>query len=248
MIATEIIEEGARPVLLLGQAGSGRTFLCEMLKTKYERLHIFTIEPQLLFGARPLVTLCRHQGAAHVLTTAHQRVLIDAFLSVALPADAPDAIAVVVVDGLDPSDREMLTELDEILRYAPKKRFSMILVGSEDLPERLSEAGAPEGLLSGPPPAVLRPMTMREMVQYIDFRMKAVAGGQDGLDLDVASQQLLHARSGGNPKLINVFCHNALTIAALKQERKVKLTSIRLGMKSKSYLSPEAAQALLMGT
>jgi type II secretory pathway predicted ATPase ExeA len=77
--------------------------------------------------------------------------------------------------------------------------------------------------------------------------MRVVGGSPEGLELDLASTQLLHARSNGSPKLINVFCHNALTIAALKQERKVKLSSIRYAMKSKSYLTPEAARALLMG-
>jgi type II secretory pathway predicted ATPase ExeA len=122
----------------------------------------------------------------------------------------------------------------------------MILVGGEELPERLIAGGAPQSLVTGPPPIVLRPMTAREMMQYIDFRMRVVGGSPEGLDLDLASQQLLHARSGGSPKLINVFCHNALTIAALKQEKKVKLSTVRLAMKSKSYLTPDAARTLLM--
>jgi serine/threonine protein kinase len=247
MLASQIIEEGARPATLLGPSGSGRTFLCEMLKVKYPELFVFTIEPQLLFGAQPMLTLCRQQGAGHVGPTTPQRALIEAFLEVAIPEDAKGAIAVIAVDGLDPSDQELLAQLDDVLRSAPKGKLSMILVGGEDLPERLTPATTPKSLLSGPPPAVLRPMTPREMVRYIEFRMTTVGGSPEGLDLDLPSQQLLHARSAGSPKLVNVFCHNALTIAALKQEKKVKLSSIRLAMKSKSYLSPEAARSLLMG-
>lgn len=247
MLASQILDEEARPAMLVGPSGSGRTFLCEMLKNKYPQIFIFTIEPQLLFGARPMLSLCRQYGAHHANPNAHQRVLIDAFLSAALPSDVPNAVGVVVIDGLDPGDRDLLDELDDILTKAPKRRFSMILVGGEDLPERLVAAGAPKSLVMGPHPIVLRPMTAREMIQYIDFRMRVVGGSPEGLELDLPSQQLLHARSGGSPKLINVFCHNALTIAALKQERKLKLSTIRLAMKSKSYLTPEAARALLMG-
>lgn len=247
MLASQLIDEEAKPAMLLGPPGSGRTFLCEMLKNKYPELFIFTIEPQLLFGARPMVALCRQQGAGHVSPTAPQRTLIDAFLEAAIPDSAPGATAVIVVDGVDPTDQELLRELDDILKQAPKGKVSMILIGGEDLPERLSQGAAPKSLLAGPPPAVLRPMTPREMIRYIDFRMKTVGGAPEGLDLDLPSQQLLHARSGGNPKLINVFCHNALTIAALKQEKKLKLSSVRLGLKSKSYLSPDAARTLLLG-
>jgi type II secretory pathway predicted ATPase ExeA len=247
MLASQLIEEGARPAMLLGPPGSGRTFLCEMLKHKYAELLIFSIESQLLFGSRPMVALCRQHGAAQVSPAAPQRVLIDTFLEAAVPKSAKGSIAVIVVDGVDPTDQEFLRELDDILKQAPKGRLSMVLVGGEDLPEGLTQGKAPKSLLSGPPPAVLRPMTPREMVRYIDFRMTTVGGAPEGLDLDLPSQQLLHARSGGSPKLINVFCHNALTIAALKQEKKLKLSSVRLGLKSKSYLSPDAARALLMG-
>lgn len=246
MLAAQILEEDSRPQMLLGAPGSGRTFLCEMLKNKFPRIFIFTIEPQLLFGIRPMVMLCRQYGAPHVMPYMTQAVLIEEFLNAVLPENTPDAVAVVVVDGVDPSDRDVLIELDDILHRAPRRKFSMILVGSEDLPERLSEAGAPKRLVSGSPPAVLRPMTLREMSQYIDFRMKNVGGAPQGLQLDIASQQLLHARSGGSPKLINAFCHNALTIAALKKETNVKLSSIRLGLKSKTYLSTEAAKNLLL--
>lgn len=246
MLASQILDEDSRPQMLLGAPGSGRTFLCEMLKNKFPRIFIFTIEPQLLFGIRPMVMLCRQYGAPHVMPYMAQSALIDEFLQAVLPENAPDAVAVVVVDGVDPTDRDVLVELDDILHRAPRRKFSMILVGGEDLPEKLKEAGAPARLMSGPPPAVLRPMTQREMVQYIDFRMKNVGGATQGLQLDVASQQLLHARSGGSPKLINVFCHNALTLAALKKESVMKLSSIRVGMKSKTYLSIDAARNLLL--
>lgn len=238
---------GERPAMLLGAPGSGRTFVCEKLRASSPRLLTFPIEPQLLFGARPMVALCRQLGVAAISASTDQRSLIEAFLLHALPRDRADAIAVAVVDGIGAEDHELLQELGAILHSAPRGRFSMVLVGAEDLPARLAAAGAPEALLAGPPPIALRAMSQQEMIDYIDFRMRTVGGSKRGLDLDIASQQFLYARSGGNPKLVNVFCHNALTIAALKRERKVTLSSLRLGMKSKSYLSPDAARPLLGG-
>ncbi|WP_437744073.1 serine/threonine-protein kinase [Sorangium sp. So ce1504] len=245
-LASQIVA-GQRPAILVGEPGSGRTFVCEMIKNKVPRIHVFSVEPQLLFGTRPLVSLCRQVGATAITPTLSQQFLVDAFLGQALLRAGSDAIAVLVVDGVDPEDHELLMELHDILRCAPAGKLSMILVGAPDLPATLASNGVPRELYSGAQSLLLPGMTQQEMIEYIDFRMCSVGGSRRGLQMDLASQQLLHARSGGSPKLINIYCHNALTIAALQGETDVSLSSIRLGMKSKSYLTAEAATNLIRG-
>ncbi|XXY45595.1 protein kinase [Sorangium sp. So ce269] len=245
-LASQIVA-GQRPAILVGEPGSGRTFVCEMIKNKVPRIQVFSVEPQLLFGTRPLVALCRQLGTSGVSPTMTQQSLVDTFLGHALQRAGSDAIAVLVIDGVDPDDHDLLMELHDILRCAPVGRFSMILVGAPDLPATLASNGVPRELYSGAQSLLLPGMTQQEMLEYIDFRMRSVGGSGRGINLDIASQQLLHARSGGSPKLINIFCHNALTIAALQGESEVSLSSIRLGMKSKSYLTAEAAVALIRG-
>ncbi|XXX78049.1 protein kinase [Sorangium sp. So ce134] len=245
-LASQIVA-GQRPAILVGEPGSGRTFVCEMIKNKVPRIQVFSIEPQLLFGTRPLVSLCRQVGATAISPNLSQQFLVDAFLGQALLRAGPDAIAVLVVDGVDPEDHELLMELHDILRCAPPGRLSMILVGAPDLPATLASNGVPRELYTGAQSLLLPGMTQQEMIEYIDFRMRSVGGSGRGLKLDLASQQLLHARSGGSPKLINIYCHNALTLAAIQGEQEVSLSSIRLGMKSKSYLTADAAMALIRG-
>lgn len=245
-LASQIVA-GQRPAILVGEPGSGRTFVCEMIKNKVPRIQVFSLEPQLLFGTRPLVSLCRQVGASAISPTLSQQFLVDAFLGQALLRAGSDAIAVLVIDGVDPEDHDLLMELHDILRCAPPGRLSMILVGAPDLPATLASNGVPRELYSGAQSLLLPGMTQQEMIEYIDFRMRSVGGSGRGLNLDLASQQLLHARSGGSPKLINIFCHNALTLAAIQGEPEVSLSSIRLGMKSKSYLTAEAAITLLRG-
>ena len=239
------IRAGKRPAMLLGPPGSGRTFVTEMVQHQFEAMQMFPLEPQLLLGMRPMEVLCRRLGVA-MAAAASQRELIETFLQHALPADQPEAAAAVVIDGLDAGDPELLAQLAGILEStSPRGRLAILVVGAGDLPASLTAAGAPASLTAGAEPVVLRPMTQTEMVEYIDFRMMVVGGYSKGLGLDIASRQFLHARSGGLPKLINVFCHNALTVAALRQEAEIKLETFRLGMKSRSYLTPETARALL---
>ncbi len=236
------VETGQRLSLLVGPQGSGRTFLCEMVQYKLPRTSVFSVEPQLLLGTRLFMALCRQSGVT-VNPTSSQRFLIEAFLAHVLP-DHQDATAVIVVDGVDPSDAELLAEIDRIAQSTPRRKFVMVLVGTEQLAEELLLHQAPQSLLSGPPPVHLRPMTQQEMIEYIDFRMRSV-GGVGGFSLDTASRQLLFSRSGGLPRLVSIYCHNALTLAMLRQERLPRLDTIRLAMKSKIYLSPETARALL---
>jgi serine/threonine protein kinase len=237
------VETGQRLSILVGPPGGGRTFLCEMLQHKLPSTSVFSIEPQLLMGSKLFLALCRQAGV-QVNPGSSQRFLTEAFLAQVLP-DRPDAAAVIVVDGVDPNDSELLVEIDRILQSPSRRRFSLVLVGTETLYEKLVQNHAPPSLLEGTSPVALRPMTQQEMIEYIDFRMRAV-GGVAGFTLDTASRQILYLRSGGIPRLVSVYCHNALTLAMLRQERQPRLDTLRLAVKSKSYLSPEAARSLLM--
>jgi serine/threonine protein kinase len=228
--------------MLVGPPSSGRTFLCEMLQHKLPNTLVFSIEPQLLLGTQLFIALCRQVGV-YVNPSSSQRFLTETFLSHVLP-EKPNATVVIVVDGIDPTDADLLNELDRILQATPRRKFSIVLVGTETLPDGLKQQRAPRSLLEGLPPIRLRAMTLQEMVEYIDFRLKAVGAGSN-LTLDTASRQLLFSRSGGIPRLVSIYCHNALTIAMLRQERLPRLDTLRLAMKSKSYLSPDAARTLL---
>ena len=237
---------GAPLAMLQGPEGSGRTFLCDMLPHSSPDLLIFRVEPQLLFGERVLLSLCRQYGV-DPNSRASLRFLSQVFVSHALPEDKPSSIAVIVIDTIDPNDLHVLEELEEIVNRGGNTRLAVLLVGGPDLWERLAAYGTAKGLYSGAPPISLRPMTAGEMVEYIDFRVRTIGGNPRALELDKATLQLLHARSGGSPKLVNVYCHNALTLAALRGEQKVSFESFRLGMKRKVYLSPELGRELLQG-
>ncbi|WP_224248718.1 serine/threonine-protein kinase [Hyalangium gracile] len=237
------VEQGQRVSMLVGPEGSGRTFLCEMLQHKLPGASVFSIEPQLVLGSRLFLALCRQVGV-QVNANSSQRFLTEAFLAHVLP-DRPDATAVIVVDGVDPADQELLAELDRIVQATSRRKFALVMIGTENLHQGLVQNNAPQSLLGGVPAVALRPMSQQEMVEYIDFRMRCI-GGVAGFALDTASRQILYLRSGGLPRLVSVYCHNALTLAMLRQERLPRLDTLRLAVKSKSYLSTEAARSLLM--
>lgn len=231
---------GCRAALLLGAPGSGRTFLCDMLPHRARGLHVLRVEPQFLFGERIVVSLCRQYGL-DVPADASVRHLLDVLLARVAPEGGR---VVLVIDEVDPADAESLAELAGILSSADT-RLSVVLIGREELLARLATAGVSAALYAEAPPVFLRSMTLEEMVGYIDFRLTEIGGRAIGLGGGAAIEQLLHARSGGLPKLVNVYCHNAFTIAAARGDEELTLEAFRLGMKRKVYLTPMAALELL---
>lgn len=231
---------GCRAALLLGAQGSGRTFLCDMLPYRVRDLHVLRVEPQLLFGERIAMALCRQHGL-EVSPHASARHLVEILLARVLP---PRGRGVLVVDEVDPDDGECLADVADVLTTAGA-RLSAVLIGREDLLARLAATSAPPALYTEAPPVFLRSMTMEEMVAYIDFRLAEIGGRTRGLGAGTATEQLLHARSGGLPKLVNVYCHNAFTIAAARGDADITLEAFRLGMKARTYLTPASALELM---
>ena len=237
---------GCRVAMLLGPEGSGRTFLCDMLAHKVPGLHLFRIEPELLFGERLLLSLCRQHGM-DINPGASMRFFVEAFLSQALPAAQRDTMAVIAVDCVNPDDAEVVGDIADILRSSSNPRLAVLMVGASDLLDRLAEDGVRSRLGADlpEPPVLLRRLTPQEMVEYVRFRVATIGGGGVTLDLDAATQQLMHARSEGSPRLVNVYCHNALIIAWLRSGGAPGFEDFRLAMKSRTYLTSESARALL---
>jgi serine/threonine protein kinase len=237
---------GCRATMLLGPEASGRTFLCDILTHKVPGLHVFRMEPELLFGERLLISLCRQHGM-DINPGASMRFFVEAFLSQALPADQPGATAVIAIDRIQPDDSDLIGDIADILRSSSNPRLAVLMVGASDLHDRMARNGslARLGTALRAPPVLLRRLTLPEMVEYIEFRVKTIGGDQVSLRLEPSTQQLVHARSEGSPRLVNVYCHNALTIAWLRGNDSPGFEDFRLGMKSRAYLTPESARALL---
>jgi hypothetical protein len=237
---------GCRAAMLLGPEGSGRTFLCDMLAHKVPGLHLFRLEPELLFGERLLISLCRQHGM-DINPGASMRFFVEALLSQALPAGQSDAMAVVAIDRVDPGDSDLIGDIADILRSTSNPRLAVLMIGAPDLHERLVGNGSLTrlGTELRAPPVLLRRMTQPEMTEYIAFRVATIGGGRVRLSFDPSTQQLLHARSEGSPRLVNVYCHNARLIAGLRGGGSPGFEDFRLGMKSRTYLTAESARALL---
>ena len=229
--------------ILAGATGSGRTYLCESLPRKNRRLMVFSVEPQLLLGSPVLVSLCRQAGVA-INESASQRFVLSAFLNHIAQSDRPDTLPTLIIDGLDPTDTEVVEDVVSLRKVANGQKLGIVITGRETLAAELAALPQAASMMRDAQAVTLRPMDQNEMASYVRFRMKE-AGGIKQLELDAAATQLLYARTGGNPKLVNVYCHNALTLSALLGEPEVRFKALRIGMKSRTYLTAGTALALI---
>ena len=167
-----------------------------------------------------MVWLCRQIGLP-VDTQSSQRSLLTRFLAQVLPEGQPDAAVTVMVDEVDPDDRDHLDDLGELVHAAPPaNRLAVLLLGAEDLPARLAAAGAPEDFWKDREPVLLRPLSQNEMVDYINFRMTAIGGGPK-LSLDDAT-----IFSGERASDL-VALDDALTALAKLDQRKCRVVELR---------------------
>jgi type II secretory pathway predicted ATPase ExeA len=236
------IQSHGSPLVLVGAPGSGKTFCVEALKQRISGLQYYSIEPALLFTVTLMQELCRRLGL--MAPDAAPRDLMPFFVDAALARERGTSRLLVVLDDFVPGDPALLDELKEIAAAAPDV-VRLLLVGAPDLPAQLAAAGAAELLSPEEPPVGLAPMGLPDVAAYLEHRLRAASDGSLRVELPPAACQFLHARSGGSPRLINIYCHNALVIAFLRQSHRLTVDVLRLAMKSESYLTPAAATQLL---
>lgn len=128
---------------------------------------------------------------------------------------------VIIIDEAQTLDAASLEGIRLLtnLETAKTKLVQMILLGQPELIDRLSQ---PEMTQLRQRVSVLRalePLTEEQTAAYIGHRLK-VAGG--GVDLfNQSALKLIHAASGGIPRLINQICDGALLQAFLAKDEKV---------------------------
>ena len=228
--------------ILLGDSGVGKSFACEMLAQTRGRFRVLTIDPSLLFGSSLLQRICRDESV-QVANTTSDRIRLATLLSHTKQTHNKGVI--LVVDGLEGNDANLLRQIELLAKETDPQRFALILNAG---PSLMADAAAssPSFALATQhiEPIQIRAMSKDEVADYIRFRLEHIAGVKETV-LDATTVGFLHARSGGIPRLINTFCHNALTFGALKREAPFGFHAMRLALKSRTYLTPQAAARIL---
>jgi type II secretory pathway predicted ATPase ExeA len=211
--------------LLIGETGTGKTTLIiSLLAASQARIRIaYVNNPKLGFDGL-LRDISRQLGvSAHV-----DRLELFYAFERYLETLAPSERAVVIVDEAQALSDETLEDLrlfsNRELHH--ERRLHLVFAGQPGLLSRLSTPGLRQLNERIGARVLLHPLEGTEARAYVEYRLAAFDGSVDAVFARGALEHLL-ARSGGIPRRINVYCHNALLLAYKKGESRVSLESVR---------------------
>ena len=132
-------------------------------------------------------------------------------------------LTAVIVDEAQALSDELLEEVRLLvnLETDTHKLLSLVLAGQSELAARLNE---PSSLALKQRIALrceLLPLSAQETAQYIASRVR-IAGGMPSNLFTAEAVSLIHERSGGIPRVVNVLCANSLLSGFASGQRPVR--------------------------
>jgi len=211
--------------LLTGETGAGKTTLIiSLLAPSQARVRIaYVNNPKLGFDAI-LRDISRQLG---IPARAERLELFYAFERY-LEALAPNERTVVIIDEAQALSDESLEDLRLLSNHELHfgRRLHLVFAGQPGLLPRMCAPELRQLNERIGARVQLHPLEEAEARAYVGYRLAAFGGNAEGIFARGALEDLL-ARSGGIPRRINVYCHNALLLAYKRGESRVSLQSAR---------------------
>jgi len=208
--------------LLLGEAGCGKTTVIRAaIERQPSRVHCVHVTNPALSRHEFVEALASQFG----LSEAAQRsktVMLRELEQLLRERRDGDETTVLVIDEAQSLPSDLLEEIRLLanIETAEEKLISLILAGQPELADHLDHVNLRQLKQRVALRCELRPLTEAETLAYLAGRLRA-AGGVASRIFTREAAMMLHHRSGGIPRLINVLADNALLAAFGKGQTQV---------------------------
>jgi general secretion pathway protein A len=213
-------------IVFSGEIGTGKTTLL------YSALHLMSVNPAVhnKIGTAVIVhpTLTRDEFLEAVLDefdvecrSARRQWRLEALLNMLLEVRRKGGVAVLVIDEAQLLTADLLEEVKSLLslQTSHEKLLQIVLCGQPELQGKL------EGMTLRPkePFVAVRchtvPLSLQDTHDYVQHRLR-IAGARSDALFAPESVDEVHLHTNGVPRLINLLCGQALSVAAsYKAER-----------------------------
>lgn len=215
--------------VLTGEAGLGKTTLIHAVFDDDARLGVkaLVISNPALTRAEFLEVLS--QGfQLNLGPTPSKALLLRELERVLVEGRDVGARYALVIDEAQSLSLELLEEIRLLgnMETAAEKLLPIVLVGQPELADRLNEASLRQLKQRVALRSHLAPLTLSETAAYIDTRART-AGGRSASLFTLEAVTLVHQRSRGIPRTINVICDNALVTGFAMEQRPVGVDVVR---------------------
>jgi general secretion pathway protein A len=210
-------------LVLAGDIGTGKTTLCRALIEQLDQttftslvLNPFVSIEELLkeilvdFGV-----VSREGMKTSRIANATKHELISTLHEFLLSLQPIGAIAVLIIDEAQHLTPDVLEQIRVIsnLETNEAKLLQIVLVGQLNLLTAIGAADMRQLDQRISLRAMLKPLSRSEMEAYIGHRL-GIARGSSSVSFDLPALDIVHAYSGGVPRVINLLCDRALMFGA----------------------------------
>jgi len=214
-------------ILLSGEIGTGKTTLL------YSALHLMSVNPAVhnKIGTAVIVhpTLTRDEFLEAVLDefdvecpSTRRQWRLEALLNMLLEVRRKGGVAVLVIDEAQMLSADLLEEVRSLLslQTSHEKLLQIVLCGQPELEGKLEGMN----LRRGEPLVAVRchtaPLSLQDAHDYVQHRLR-IAGGRSDALFTPEAVGAIHVYTNGIPRLINLLCGQALSVASFYQSERV---------------------------
>ncbi|MDF2177461.1 AAA family ATPase [Aliiglaciecola sp. CAU 1673] len=216
------LRESGGFVMLTGEVGTGKTTVSRKLMQQLpDNTQVAMILNPTLSAIELLATICDELGVDYEDEKASLKYFTDKILS-RLAANHERGInTVLIIDEAQHLLPEVLEQLRLLtnLETNREKLLKVVLIGQPELQQLLKRNELRQLAQRITARYHLLPLTGSEVKDYIAHRL-SVAGGDKSL-FSASALQAVYQITGGIPRVINLLCDRALTLAFTKQRPQV---------------------------
>ncbi len=217
-------------LMLTGEVGSGKTTLARVLLDRLDKnIHTSLIINPMLTVPELLREITRDFGIATAGPSPTDHIAgLNKFL---LELSVQGKNALVVIDEAQNLSYEALEAIRLLtnLETDKHKLLQILLVGQPELNAKLANHNLRQLNQRIVSRVNLEALDMMEMMRYINFRI-GVANGAGKIFFEQKAYRLLHRKTGGYPRLINLVCDRALMSSYVREMPFVDKRGVKLAL------------------